>query len=96
LTPSTLVPEVLNGKALNLPKPEYPEEARQFRVHGTVLVKIKIDESGKVIEAVATCGNPYLRRASEEAAYKARFTPTFKAGQPVQVTGVIIYNFKAS
>ncbi|HEX8776121.1 MAG TPA: TonB family protein [Pyrinomonadaceae bacterium] len=91
--PGTLIPEVLNGKALSLPRPEYPQEARNMRASGVVIVKVKIDEAGKVIESVATCGNPYLVRASEAAASKARFTPTLKAGQPVQVTGIITYRF---
>ena len=92
--PATLISDqILNGVALSLPRPDYPLDARRVRAYGVVIVKVTIDEAGKVIEAQATCGNPYLRKASEAAAAKARFSPTFKDGQAVQVTGVITYNF---
>ncbi|HEV2914435.1 MAG TPA: tetratricopeptide repeat protein [Pyrinomonadaceae bacterium] len=85
--------EILNGKAIKLPRPEYPEKARLFRAFGVVRVKVKIDESGTVIKAEATCGHPYLRETSEAAALKARFTPTLVRGKPVEVIGIITYNF---
>lgn len=91
--PATLVDEVINGRALKLPVPEYPIEARRIRAHGVVLVKVTIDEAGKVAQATATCGHPYLRKASEDAALRARFSPTLVAGQPVKVTGIITYRF---
>lgn len=84
---------VINGKALVLPKPSYPEEARAARAEGTVVVKIVIDENGKVIHACAVRGPSLLMRASEAAAYRAVFTPTKLNGQSVKVTGVVSYNF---
>ena len=86
---------VINGKAISIPKPPYPDEARAFRLSGTVTVRIVIDEKGRVIRTCATQGPPLLRRASEAAAYDAVFTPTKLSGQPVKVTGVITYNFVA-
>lgn len=92
--PGTLIADqIVNGKAISLPRPDYPGEARQARVSGIVLVKVVIDESGKVIQAEATCGHAYLRKASEDAAAKARFTPTLVGGQAVKVTGLITYRF---
>lgn len=44
---------ILNGKATNLPSPEYPAEAKAAGVEGTVLVEVVIDESGTVISAAA-------------------------------------------
>jgi TonB family protein len=86
--------EVLNGKALSLPRPGYPVQAKINRVSGTVVVKVVIDETGKVMSAKDMCGgHPYLRSAAEQAALQARFTPTQLKGQPVKVEGVITYNF---
>ncbi len=86
---------VINGKAISIPKPPYPDEARAARVSGTVMVRVVIDEKGKVIRACATQGPSLLMRTSELAAYKAVFMPTKLSGQPVKVTGVISYNFVA-
>ena len=86
---------VLNGKALDLPKPDYPEIARKAHASGTVAVQVLIDEEGYVIAAHAVSGHPLLQAASVAAALEARFTPTRLSGQPVKVTGVIQYNFVA-
>jgi protein TonB len=84
---------VLASKAVNLPKPNYPIIAKQMRAQGPVNVQILIDEDGKVVSAHAVKGNASLLSAAEEAARRARFTPTILNGQPVKVQGVIVYNF---
>jgi TonB family protein len=85
--------EVLNGRVISKPQPDYPQAAKSQRAAGVVVVHVLVDESGKVVEAEAFCGHPLLARASVEAARKARFTPTLLAGSPVKVTGIITYNF---
>lgn len=45
---------VLNGKARELPMPEYPEDARSKGIGGKVVVAVTIDESGNVISAHAS------------------------------------------
>lgn len=86
---------VLNGHLVYNPQPEYPPEARQARAQGTVIVRVLVDEAGKVInaEAVGDYHHFALRRAAEHAAWRARFTPTLLTGVPVKVTGTITYNF---
>jgi len=86
---------VLNGRAVKLAKPEYPHAARKSHVSGLVVVRVLIDEQGKVISAQAISGDPLLHDACVEAAKNSRFTPTLLAGTPVKVTGVIHYNFVA-
>jgi protein TonB len=86
---------VLNGKAINLPKPNYPPIARQAHAAGTVVVQVTIDENGNVISAHAVSGHPLLQAVAVAAARGARFSPTKLSGQPVKVTGVITYNFVA-
>ena len=84
---------VLNGKAMSLPKPAYPDAARAVKASGSVTVKVLIDENGNVISAEATSGHPLLRAAAVNAARSAKFSPTLLSGQPVKVSGVITYNF---
>lgn len=84
---------VLNGKAVSLPQPRYPAQARAAHVSGVVAVWVSIDESGKVISASAVTGHVLLRSVAVEAAKLARFTPTMLNGQPIKVIGIITYNF---
>lgn len=84
---------VLNGKALSLPAPAYPETARRMRTAGTVEVEVIVDENGKVISARATSGPAVLRDVAVEAALRARFSPTKLSGQSVKVAGRIDYKF---
>lgn len=86
---------VLNGKAIVLPKPDYPAEARAARAAGTVVVQVTIDEYGNVTAARAVSGHQLLHQACVNAASQARFSPTFLMGEAVKVTGVITYNFVA-
>ncbi len=85
---------VVNGKAARLVYPEYPEEARLKRIKGTVLVKILINEEGKVISAKAMCGPSVLQQAAVDAANKTKFETTYLSGKPVEVSGFIIYSFQ--
>src|SRR5258705_7804948 len=55
---------VLNGKAISLPKPQYPPIARQAHASGTVVVQVTIDENGSVISAQAVSRHPLLQAAS--------------------------------
>ena len=84
---------VLNGKAVSLPAPIYPELARRMHTGGLVEVEVVVDENGKVISARALAGPPSLRDVAVQAAYLARFSPTKLSGQPVKITGRINYNF---
>jgi protein TonB len=84
---------VLNGIALTLPPPIYPESARRVRMSGIVTIEVIVDETGKVISAVATSGPGLLRDVAVQAALRARFSPTKLSGQPVKVSGLINYKF---
>ena len=84
---------MLMSKIVSLPQPPYPAMAKQIKVSGPVPVQILIDETGKVLSAHAVSGSPLLTRAAEDAAARARFTPTVLNGVPVKVQGVITYNF---
>jgi len=84
---------VITSEALSLPKPMYPEMAKQMRLQGKVTIQVLIDETGKVISARVLDGHPLFKQAAERAACQARFSPTRLSDQPVKVSGVISYNF---
>lgn len=91
--PQTCGGNVLNLKAVNLPKPEYPKAAREANVSGTVTVQVKIDKAGNVVEAKACGGNPLLRKPAVDAARKAKIKPIVLNGEAVKVSGILVYNF---
>jgi TonB family protein len=85
---------LVKGKIVSMPAPEYPQQAREEGVEGTVVVQVTMDEEGRIIAAHVNSGEPLLREAARAAAYLARFTPTTLDGKPIKVTGTINYNFK--
>lgn len=84
---------ILNSRAVNLPKPAYPPNARQMNAEGQVAVQVSVDEAGNVTSAKATSGNPLLRASAEAAARQSRFNPVRVNNQPVPVIGIVLYNF---
>jgi TonB family protein len=84
---------VLNSKAISLPKPVFPEEAKRVKASGRVTVRVVVDENGKVISAQATDGPLPLREAAEAAARQATFGPTVVDGITVKVAGTLTYDF---
>jgi len=88
------VTELINSRALVLPKPPYPPLAKQIRLQGTVVIQVLIDESGKVLSAKPVSGHPMLIPEAQKAAMQARFSPTTLNRVPVKVSGMISYNFQ--
>lgn len=84
---------VLNGRAIELPKPIYPPEAKAAGASGAVSVQVLIDEKGRIISACAVSGAREFHRVVEGAAYQSKFSPTTLEGKPVKVSGIITYNF---
>lgn len=98
-TPTPTIPTrisggVVNGRAISLPRPEYPAAARAANIKGSVTVAVIISKTGRVIAARAVSGPTLLRSAAQSAARRARFRPTLVSGQPVEVEGSIVYNFQ--
>jgi TonB family protein len=86
---------VLNGKATSLAKPVYSAAARAVKAEGAVSVQVVIDEEGNIASATAVSGHPLLRQAAQQAALQSKFSPTLLSGQPVKISGIVVYNFVA-
>ena len=83
---------IVNGAATYFPKPEYPQEAKDFCASGKVEIEVLIGENGNVIEAKAISGDELLRGISVKAVKKAKFRFGYD-GPLVKVEGIIVYNF---
>ena len=83
----------LGGRTISeLKKPIYKSQSQ-----GTVVVTIRVNRYGKVINAIpgakgSTTTNSYLYRQAKEAALKTTFDP--KTNAPEIQIGTIIYNFR--
>jgi hypothetical protein len=84
---------ILQGKAISLPKPPYPNAAKAAHASGLILVLILLDESGRVIRVKSLCGHPLLTEAAEASAWQAKFSPTRVSGKEVKVSTILVYNF---
>ena len=85
---------ILNRKAIELPAPIYPAEAKKLHASGQVQVKVLVDETGRVMNADAVFGPQSLWLAAINAARKARFAPMLIEGTAVKVSGILTYDFR--
>jgi len=74
--------------------PVYPEHAIRTRVSGKVHLEAMIDEEGNVADIKVIEGHPLLWPAAVEAVKQWKYTPTILNGEPMQILGTIIINFK--
>jgi TonB family protein len=84
---------VLCGKAIWLPKPAYPEEAKAKGISGRVTIEVVADEKGYVIWAKAVEGDPLLQQAALKAACQSLYSPEKISERAIKVAHVISYNF---
>ena len=72
----------------------YPEEARREGVEGRVVLRLRIDEKGQVIEAEVLEGPGLgLDEAAREALMGFRFSPATLDGEPVSTDLRYVYTF---
>jgi len=85
---------VLQGNAIRRVQPAYPPIALSARVSGSVQIEVVIDENGNVVSAEVVQGQPLLSQAALDAARQWKFRPTLLNGEPIKVTGVLIFIFR--
>jgi TonB family protein len=66
---------ILNGKAISLPKPAYPIEAKAAGVQGIVYVNVDVDESGAVVSAAASTTTHKVVRSKGEQTVEVEIPP---------------------
>lgn len=85
---------VLEGSILHKVDPQYPQEAKDNRVQGDVVLRILIDKQGNVIKAKPMSGTPSLTGAAVDAMMQWKFKPYLLNGEPVQVESVFTIRFR--
>ena len=89
-----IISGVLNMKATLDSLPTYPEKAKDMHIEGRVEIQVLVNEDGEVIFANPLSGPEALWAECVKAAVAARFQPSRLAGEPVKVTGRLIFDFK--
>jgi len=75
-------------------KPVYPEKCKKEKIEGTVVLWIKIDAEGNVIDTkVLKSVHPDLDEAAMEAIRKWKYKPVVKDGKKVPVVFAVTINF---
>ena len=74
-------------------KPIYPQEAKDARIQGVVVLEATIAKEGNVQQIKVVSGNPALQQAAIDAVSQWKYKPTLLNGQPVEVVTTITVNF---
>jgi TonB family protein len=74
-------------------QPVYPEVARQARVQGVVILSVKSDEEGKIVDAMVLRSIPLLDQAAIDAVKQWVYEPYVKDGKPVPIVFTVTVRF---
>jgi len=85
---------VSGGQLLFRIVPAYPNQARQQRLQGMVVLAATIMEDGRLGEIKVITGSPLLARAALDAAKDWRYQPFQLDGKPVKGETTITFAFK--
>lgn len=81
----------------DVPAPPYPRAAIRERLEGEVLLRVRVDESGRPVdvEVERSSGHRVLDRTAREHVLKRwRFQPAMVAGQAVAAWALVPVNFR--
>jgi TonB family protein len=76
--------------------PVYPQAAREKGIQGVVILEAKIDESGRVMDAMILRSVPGLDEAAIDAVKQWVYEPMIMEGKPTMALFTVTVNFKLS
>jgi TonB family protein len=74
-------------------QPVYPEVARQARVQGVVILSVKSNEEGKIVDTMVLRSIPLLDQAAIDAVKQWVYEPYVKDGKPVPIVFTVTVRF---
>jgi protein TonB len=84
---------VAQGLLVHQVTPQYPLQARESGIHGTVVVEAVIGKDGSVRSVKAVKGNPLLVKPALDAVKQWRYKPYYLNGEPIDAETQISVNF---
>ena len=94
--PKAISGTVINSYLIKKVEPEYPEQAKQDRVEGPVVLKALVGTDGRVKEVRVLSGDPRLVDAVSKAVRGWLFKPYAPEGKPIEFETQITVNFSLS
>lgn len=85
---------VIPGQPSRRVEPRYPPLAVQTRREGDVVLRIVIGTDGSVRDVEVVSGHILLVEAAVEAVRQWRYQPTLLNGEPVEVQGAVVVQFR--
>ena len=84
---------VMAGLLVSKVPPEYPADAKQARIQGTVVMRVIVNKDGNVANIQLMSGHPLLAPAAIDAVKLWKYRPYFLNGMPVEVETQVHVNF---
>jgi TonB family protein len=84
---------VMQGLLVTKVPPQYPQEAKDQRIQGAVVLRAYIDKEGSVANLELVSGHPLLAPAAIEAVKQWKYRPYLLNGRGVEVETQIQVNF---
>jgi protein TonB len=84
---------VIAGLILHKVDPVYPADARDAGISGAVVMRVRIDDQGKIEKLSVVSGPEKLHDAATTAVNQWRYKPYLLNGKPVFVDSMITVNF---
>jgi len=83
-----------NALLIQRVEPLYPDQARESRTQGTVVLQVDVSEQGTVRELRTLSGDPQLAGAASDAIRQWRFRPYAPQGQALSFQTQVTMDFK--
>jgi len=84
---------VAQGLLVTKVPPQYPQEAKDQRIQGAVVMKVTVDQEGNVENIQLVSGHPLLAPPAIEAVKQWKYKPYLLNGTPVEVETQVQVNF---
>ncbi len=84
---------VAQGLLVTKVPPQYPQDAKDQRIQGAVVMKVTVDKEGNVENIQLVSGHPLLAPPAIEAVKQWKYKPYLLNGTPVEVETQVQVNF---
>ncbi len=93
---AVVIPPFQPPVAIDNPQPTYPEAARKRREIGTIVLKVLVSETGRVVRVVVDDGlaGSHIEAAAIETVLHWKYEPAMENGHPIRAWATEEFTFK--